>query len=285
VQADISDNSFDPQIVLRWRPTDNISTYLKYATAFKAGGFDMAVSEVTSHPDDFVFGPENVDIIEAGLHGSFLDNRVTAELTLFASNYDDLQVSYIDRLLDRNITKNAAKARSRGIEFSGRMAVTERLIASLNGIVMDAELVDFPDAVCTQEERDIGLCPDGVIDRSGQPMRNAPDWQVVGNATYEMPVMDEYKASFNGAVTASAGFITDRAWSKTIRMDSEIDMNLSATIGDMNDRWSFTLYARNLFAPKPTYHPEDDATGEGLLEEPLSASNFTSYGIKVGYNF
>jgi outer membrane receptor protein involved in Fe transport len=287
VRANISDNSFDPQIVFRYRASENISTYFKYATAFKAGGYDMAVSEVTSIEEDFTFGPENVDIFELGLRGTFFGGRATGELTLFSSTFEDLQVSYIDRLLDRNITKNAAESRSRGLEFMGRMAVTDRLTASLSGVFMDAEITSFPDAVCTTEEVEIGLCDleFGTIDRSGQPARNAPDWQFVAKASYDMPVGDRYRMILDGALTASDEFITDRAWQRTVRMDSEVDMNVSVTFGDIDDQWNFTVYGRNLFEVKPTYHPEDDATGEGVITEPLSASNFASYGIKFGYNF
>ena len=283
----ISEDSFDPQVVFRYRPTDNISTYVKYATAFKAGGFDTAVSEVTIEEDDFVFANETAEIIEAGLRGTFLDGRATGEVTVFHSEFDDLQVSFIDRVLDRNVTRNAAKSRSRGVEATGRVAVSDGLTFSSSAVFMNAEIVDFPDAVCTVEETGLGLCdPEfNTIDRSGQPARNAPDWQFVANMKYETPIYDRFNTVYDVTFSASDDYITDRAWQKTIRMDSELDLNLSVSIGDLDDSWRLTLYGRNLFAPKPTYFPEDDLTGEGILEESLSSSMFTSYGLKLNYNF
>lgn len=56
VSNTIDDNSFDPQIVLRYRPNDDVSLYAKYATSFKSGAFDMAVSNVPAFDDDFIFG-------------------------------------------------------------------------------------------------------------------------------------------------------------------------------------------------------------------------------------
>ncbi len=289
--ATINENSFDPQIVFRFRPTDNISTYLKYATAFKAGGFDTAVSEVTIEEEDFTFDNESAQIIEAGMRGTFLDGRATGEVTLFFSEFDDLQVSMVDRILDRNVTRNAAKSESKGIEASGRLAVNENLTLSASAVLMNAEIVSFPDGVCTTTEREQDLCDpdnDAIIDRSGNPARNAPDWQFVGNVRYQRPIYGRFNTTYDATFTASDEYITDRAWSRTIRMDSEVDLNLSVSIGALDDVWRLTLYGRNLFEPKPTYFAEDHEIGTGdggLLFEPLSASNFASYGIKLNYNF
>lgn len=287
----INENSFDPQIVFRFRPTENISTYLKYATAFKAGGFDTAVSEVTIDEEDFTFDNESAETIEAGLRGTFLDGRATGEVTLFFSEFDDLQVSMIDRILDRNVTRNAAKSESKGIEASGRLAVNDRLTLSASAVFMNAEIVSFPDGVCTTTEREQGLCdPDNpaIIDRSGNPARNAPDWQFVGKVLYETPVAGRFDMTFDATLAGSDEYITDRAWARTIRMDSEVDLNLSVSIGALDGVWKITLYGRNLFEPRPTYFPEDHEIGTGdggLLFEPLSASNFATYGIKLNYNF
>ena len=43
IDAAIDDSSFDPQVVLRYRPSDDVSLYAKYATSFKSGAFDMGV--------------------------------------------------------------------------------------------------------------------------------------------------------------------------------------------------------------------------------------------------
>jgi iron complex outermembrane recepter protein len=290
VHGVINENSFDPSIVLRYRPTNDISMYAKYAESFKGGGFDTGVAWLPFIDEDFTFKPENTNIWEVGFRGSFFEGAATAELTVFRTIFNDLQVSALDEQLDppRNRTTNAARQKSQGVEFGGKFAATDKLTLGLSGIIMNAEMLSFPGAACTRAERATGLCtgPSNTIDRSGQPARNAPDWQVTGNVNYEMPIMDRFKSDFNANITASDGYIINRAWDPEVRMDSEVDASVSLGFSDMTDTWSVTFFGRNLMSPKPTYHPEDDFFDQdGADSTTLRESNFTTYGVRLGYNF
>ncbi|MEX2366453.1 MAG: TonB-dependent receptor, partial [Pseudohongiellaceae bacterium] len=73
VVGEIRERDFNPQVVLRYRPTDSISTYVKYAKATKAGGFDTAVAWLPSIDEDFTFDRETTAIFEGGLRASLFD--------------------------------------------------------------------------------------------------------------------------------------------------------------------------------------------------------------------
>ena len=87
IASSIDDSSFDPQVVLRYRPNDDVSLYAKYATSFKSGAFDMGVSTVTQFEEDFAFGPEEYETYELGARGSYFDGRLAAEITGFFYGY------------------------------------------------------------------------------------------------------------------------------------------------------------------------------------------------------
>ncbi len=296
-----SDDSFDPQIVLRYRPNDNVSFYGKYATSFKSGGYDMGVSELPLREDDFNYGPEEYEIFEIGMRGTFMDGHMAAELTAFATDIKGTQVSFVDRSegVDRNVTQNVGAQKSDGIELSIRYAASDRLTLSSYLALLDGVVLDFTTSICTDDDRVAGRCiaadgsvatgsTPGAADRSGQEARNAPNWQYTGNVRYELPtLLAGYKSNFDVTVTGTSAYTTDRDFSNVYSYDSGWDVNLSYEFGDNDDNWSLLFYGRNLMELKPVYHPEADFAGEGVAESSaqVTTSNFATYGARVKFNF
>ncbi len=302
VSNTIDDNSFDPQIVLRYRPNDDVSLYAKYATSFKSGAFDMAVSNVPAFDDDFIFGPEDYETWELGGRASLMNGRLALEATGFMTDITGVQVSFVSRVLDRNITQNIAKQDNKGLEFSAQFAATDRLTLSGYLSLLDATVVEFNDAVCTEDEILTGACRDeaesialvgddsleGTIDRNNTPARNAPDWQFTGSARYELPtIADRFASSFETSVYGTAQYTTDRTFSDIVDFPSSWDVSMSYEIGDIESNWSILFYGRNLIGNTQRYNPELDLRGDGLLESSAqtSLSNFASYGAKIKFNF
>jgi iron complex outermembrane receptor protein len=279
-----------------------MSWYLKYATSFKSGAFDNGVSEVARFPDTFTFGPEEYEIIELGMRGSFLDGRMSAEATLYTTDITGVQVSFIDRVLDRNITKNIAEQTSDGLELALRFAASDRVTLSAYAAFLDATVVSFPDAVCTEDERITGACRteedsieivgndslEGTIDRSGVPARNAPDWQFTGNMQWELPTfISGYRSDLDITVLASADYITNRAFTRYIDMPSYEDINVSYEIGPEEGNWTLLFYGRNLLEPTPRYNPDVDLVGDGVIgaDAQIGITNFATYGARFTINF
>jgi outer membrane receptor protein involved in Fe transport len=286
----IDDNSFDPQVVLRYRPSEDLSLYAKYATSFKSGAFDLAVSEVSRFELDFTFGPEDYEIFEIGARGTYLDGRLSAELTAFMTDIKGNQVSFVDRTegIDRNRTTNVGAQKSDGIELSLRYAATDRLTLGSYFALLDGTILDFTTSICTDDDRAVGRCIDGVADRTGQEARNAPDWQYTGNVRYQLPnFLEDIQSNFDVTFQATDAYTTDRTFTNVVGFDSGWDVNLSYQFGDLDDRWNVLLYGRNLHADKQVYRPENDFTGEGLIESSLQLglSNFATYGARLRYNF
>ena len=302
VANDVKETEYDPQIVLRYRPTDDISLYAKYATAFKAGGFDMSVAEVTPFANRFAFGPEQAETYEAGARGLFLDGRARLEATLFWTNFDGLQVEFMQRnensTVAINITQNIAAQRNRGLELSGTFQATDRLTLDAGLMLLDAEIMHFPNSLCTETETLQNLCVNpagqpvttgGTIDRSGQAPRQAADYQGFFKASYDVFRNETYDVNLDGTFTFSDGYITDRAWATITMMDKHEDLNLSASV-DIGEKWNVTFWGRNLMGSfRETYFPENDAitttANTAVLFIQVPPNGFASYGLQIGYEF
>jgi hypothetical protein len=199
-----------------------------------------------------------------------------------------VQVSYIDPILERNITRNIAAQESKGIEFSGQFAATERMTLSSYFSLLDATVVEFENASCVEDEVLAGICIDGVADRSGAEARNSPDWQYTGNLAYELPtIFDGFVSNFDATVTGTDSYTTDRSFSDVVSYPKAWDVNLSYSVGDIEGRWSILLYGRNLIGNSQVYNADLDIRGEGTLGSSAqsSLSSFASYGARVKFNF
>jgi hypothetical protein len=199
-----------------------------------------------------------------------------------------VQVSFIDPILERNITRNIAAQESKGIEFSGQFAATDRMTISSYFSLLDATVVEYTNASCVEDEVFAGICVDGVADRSGSEARNAPDWQFTGNVNYELPtIFDGFTSNIDASVYGTDSYTTDRSFSDVVDFPSSWDVSLSYEVGDVEGRWSLLIYGRNLVGNTQRYNPEIDIAGEGTLGSSAqsSLSSFANYGARVKFNF
>ena len=305
--APFSTSQFDPQVTLRYRPTDDISLYAKYAEAFKSGAFEVELKS-TPPPENFVFGNEYATTYELGMKANFLDGRGRANVTLFDTEIEDLQVgttlplAVVNATGQASATVNAAAQTVTGIEFDASMAVTDRLTLGLSGGLFDGEMASFENAGCTDYESDnadTGPCiseaeaealgdPDleNTIDRTGEPAPRTPDWVFILNADYWMPIRDKYKLSFNGRFKTSDGYLTNiETFESVVTMPKHTDLNLKLGFGDIDGVWEVALYGRNLTEPRKEYNPEFDVDPDAFVNTALPQSAFKTYGVQFRYNY
>ncbi len=319
----LSQDDVDPQITLRYRPSENTSLYAKYATAFKAGGYDTGVASLPEDINDrFSFGPEQGETYEIGIKGSLMDNRARYDLSFFNMEIADLQLATIVTDINNtgatNVAEalNAGKQRVRGMEFSYDMQLTDNLRGRLVGAIMDGKMVRYEGAGCTPaefEDADNGPCvsiaesaaltaglldedgdpldPEsfaGTIDRTGSEAARTPDWKFALKLDYTrpLPMFSDYMWHSNMNFVASDGYLTDvETFEQTQRVGKHMDMNISGGIGDVDERWRLTAYARNLFSVQEEYNQEFDIRGDGIIFDDAGSSWFTTYGLQFQYNF
>ena len=303
----------NPQITFRYRPTDNLSFYARYAEAFKIGGFDSGQTTIPGDFDDLQFDSEEAETYELGVKGTAWNGRFGFDATLFHLEIPNLQVTTESTDPEQTSATVNAGQRVRGLEFSARWAASENLLLSFSGAFMDGEMTSFPGAGCTDgeaaeafssasapcqifDDNDVLQIPPidpveafddffSVIDRSGTQAPRTPDWKFVLAADYRVPIANRYELSFNAKGYVSDGYILDvESFTKVVKYNQHEDLNLTVGFGDLDGRWVVAVFGRNLLEARPSYNAQFDTFPDGLEStEGIGPSSFTTYGVKFTY--
>lgn len=146
-----------PKVSLKYECTPTTFTYLSVAKGYKAGGYNVqmsadvmksqmqydmmkAVKDMMPFPVDeplpldevAAYKPEFSWNYEAGIRSELIDNRLSAELTLFYMDIRDVQLTQFVNSGNGRILTNAGKARSYGAEVSLRARLADGLTADVN---------------------------------------------------------------------------------------------------------------------------------------------------------
>ena len=309
---------WDPQIVLRYRPMPELSTYIKYATAFKAGGYDLGFGGsqpgFTDAPpgglEELLIDPESSETFELGASGTVLDGQGRYQAILFRVDFDDLIATTVTSVgTDDQSTQviNIGQQRAQGLEFSSQLAWSDQLTLGLNMQYLDSKFTFFPNANCTEHEvrtaeesgcqffdddgnsLPLSTDPDdvdiAVIDRAGQTAPYAPEFGFTMTADYWVPFRD-YKVDMGSTLTFQTSYFTDfREFDKSNIQKAAADLNLHVGIGDMNDVWRVGLSARNLLEPRSTFRPDFTSDITELGGETLRTNQVKSIALTFKYNF
>lgn len=88
IPFDLDYNHWDTTFIVDYSWQQNLSTYLKRSTGFRAGGVNPR-SEIFTP-----FGPEKVTTWELGMKSEFLDHRLRLNADVFHTQYDGLQYDF-----------------------------------------------------------------------------------------------------------------------------------------------------------------------------------------------
>ncbi len=89
-ESDQDAEHFDSTVAIDYRWNDRISTYIKWSTAYKAGGVNTRSTSFTP------FKEEVAETYEIGLKSEFWDRKARLNVAVFNADYDDLQLDFSD---------------------------------------------------------------------------------------------------------------------------------------------------------------------------------------------
>ena len=141
VSASKSFNSTTPTAGIQYQATRNAFLYFTYAQGFKSGGFDGRPIAGLSSPSGFA--PETVKSYEIGGKFDLLNHKLRTNIALYTMQYNDLQVTAVQTQptgLAVDVTRNAGRARIRGVELETTYEPIPGLEIQGNGSYTDAQL-------------------------------------------------------------------------------------------------------------------------------------------------
>lgn len=267
-----NDDKFTPTVNVQWHITDDVLAYASYARGFKAGGFDQRNLFLDAVKGQFE--PESVDAYEIGTKTTWLNGRVQLNAAAFRSEYENLQVSTFDGVVNF-LVNNAASATTQGLELEGRFHVTDRLTLATSVGYLDAEWNDYRNAQCTAiaQSRALTLADfsncrinaNGLLvqDLTGQSLLMAPKWSGNLFTQYAIPLGDrlEIDAQMNLSFESKKFLAADNDPAMVQTGYAKLDLRIAlASV----DGWEIAVLGKNLTDKLTSGHGED---------QPLQSTN------------
>jgi len=110
-------NHFTPKVALDYAFTDDVMLYASVAKAVKSGGFNTStLGGRVPTADERTYDSEKSINYEIGLKSSWLNNRLTSNLSAFYIKWDDQIVRQLGSA-NAILNANAGESTSKGIEF------------------------------------------------------------------------------------------------------------------------------------------------------------------------
>src|SRR4030095_5366468 len=225
-----------------------------YSTGYKSAGYNSGAGapsltmipipntnpqQFAFHPERRLFGRETTSDWELGGKTSWLDHKLTLNLTFYRMNINGFQ----DRAFDGTsfTVRNAGNLRHQGFELDSTVKPVRNLSLFASVAYLDSEFTDYPSAAS------LPAFP-GTQDLEGKPATFAPKWSGrvgfdwtgdvgTGGLTYDV-------TSNLSFVSKQFGGLVNDANPQTI-IDGYALLGARATLNGADDRWSVSLFGNN----------------------------------------
>ena len=259
-----------------YRVTDGVFVYAKTSGAAMAGGFN---TRFVPAPYSASFQPETVRDVEVGFKGDFLDRRLRTNLAIFGAKQNDVQ-RIVNALVGTSLTQfvsNAGKVNAKGAEFEATALPWTGMELTGSVSYLDAKYkkgsrsepqkngqVDNPATTGVDESI-------SIVDRSGEPVTQAPKWTYNIGATQTVPV-DFGSVSFHLDYAHTSSRAMDAFTTGNPAQAAAVDIGNRASIikayGLLNGRIAVNIDKPNL---------ELAVWGRNLTDQPWFTNVFNQY--------
>jgi iron complex outermembrane receptor protein len=254
-------SDFMPRFALNYEITDDHMVYASASKSFIPGGFNWASLDSRS----LKYDKQTAWTYEAGVKTSWLDKRLTANLTFFYNDFTDMQVMHWE---GPNITDyialNVPKAHSYGAELELSAILTQGLTADLTAGITEAKYDRYiktnVDAFGTLTE----------VDLSGKNIQHTPEFTGNVALTYRHPIGLFARGQVN--------YIGKMYWDDDNEHSRKDVVTVDARVGYEGESFDVYIYGRNIFGERYqlNYMP---ITNVGMVAEPQV------FGLELTYKF
>ena len=172
---------------LRWRPSKDLSSYLRVASGYRPGGPQIlsAFPGIPLPPGiPTSFGPDNAWNYEVGAKGRWLDGKLNGNLAVYYIAWRNMQLNTLYQAT--LITGNGGNAKSEGVEFEGNYE-------PIRGLVIGASAA-FDETAMTK------IDPSNTAGAQlGDPLPYTPKWSGALTGDYTIPFGSDVKGGVGGS--------------------------------------------------------------------------------------
>lgn len=258
----------DPAITFNYRWNDEVSTYLRWSTAYKAGGANTRSKDFTAYK------PQDSRSWEAGSKFQFLDNRARLNLAIFRTINAHSQIDFSDPTnTSLSETINAAHSvEIEGGELDAAFTPFPNLVFGLSYAYLNYDMPDQPNAVAGGR-----LEPFEVT--------QAPRHAGAFTADYSFPIEGIGTIQLHADVTSTSSYAY--AAKDFQRRDSYTLLNARVSLADIalggKNRLKVSVWGKNLTDQEYIIYAYP--VGDPLLAVDQAFGDPRTCGIEVTYNF
>ncbi len=251
---ELDEDDITQQISVNWRLNDDVNLFVRYAEAFKPGGFSRGSSSFLVNTKG-QYEAEEADSIEIGGRLSFAEGRGQASATFFTTSYTNRQVNsqFDDPVTGATyfIFVNAADSTIEGFEAAVAYITTVGLRMSLGMSYAKGQFDEYENAACFRAEIRQGLCPNRSMDLSNTDFDGQPEWNLVGAIGYEFGLTDGLMADISADFSMYDDYDRSRRYSSELPYDyREQDgytlINARLAVFPDSRAWEVAVWGRNL---------------------------------------
>ncbi len=224
-------SSFTPRGGLQYKFSEAHNVYATVSRGFKAGGVNLNAC-------GNIFNPEKITAYEAGYRGTWLDRRMTFNLTGFHYDYTDLQLSQVTGLT--NLVTNAGAASMWGVEVEVAYNPDDNLSIGGNLSWLDAKFTSF-------QNLDTLNPAAGVQNLDGSRLSNAPRWSANFNAAVSTDPGPSGRFTLRGELSLRSSVYFREFNTALDRQGGYAVVGASLAWEDPSERYQLRLFGSNLF--------------------------------------
>ena len=279
----VKNTNFSWKVGADWEPAPSTLVYGFYGHGYKGPGFSNASPAPGA---DLSVAPEISKGGEVGVKQAFYDRAVNVSLALFYTKFDDLQVQAFDAALQTIVLANAAKATTKGVDFSIQARPIDGLTLSASATYANAKYDSYPGRQCYPGQTTPTCAVDGTFNVSGRQVPQSARFTTVISAGYETPLTETLKGTIGGSFYHRSPLLSEYAPGATIPTWNTFE----GTIGIKGKNWDASLFCKNCFNSIRPVSIEVEA-GDGINAGALTYVQRWSYdsirtiGVRLGVNF
>ena len=250
---------------LEHRFSDRVFVYATASSGYRVGGFNRGglLANRSTYKSDTLWN------YELGLKSSWLNDRLTANTSVYVLKWDDIQLAAFDNDTFVYGTVNVGSAQIEGVEAEVRYRATENLSLSINYAYLDAVLTE--DYFGADD-------PTIITAKSGDRLPGSPKNSYSLFVDWRAPLSEEMTLSFN-ATYRYVGSRLNSLGAGLAPNESYDSVNVKAGI-EHESGFQVSLFANNLL--------DERATNASALVGVITYTFVNQprvFGLNVGYSF
>ncbi|WP_380879461.1 TonB-dependent receptor [Sphingomonas sp. DBB INV C78] len=254
INADQTFNNWSPEATITYKPTDDITLYGAYKTAYKSGGFsNSGILSPSASVEDFAFDPEKAEGFEGGVKTMLFDRQLRLNVGAYWYKYTNLQLDFFRSDIFAFSTINAGSATTKGIELEFQYAPRTVDGLDVHGSINynKARYGNSPNSPCYQGATPAQGCtivpgqgPRQNLD--GLPTAMAPLWTGSLGVSYETALTDNFNFAVSVDGRYSDDYLTSAFGNEFTRQGSYVNLDASVRVRTADDQWELALIGKNL---------------------------------------